>query len=85
MPQDPMGDTSKAQQQIADMKQAAKEKDIQEKAKRMGYSYVNLLHFMVNPDLKDFVPQEKSMKAKVCSASLTAKSYSRRASQQTRR
>lgn len=56
--------TSKAQQQIAGLKQEAKEKDIQEKAKRMGYPYVNLLHFAVNPDLKDFIPQEKSVKAK---------------------
>jgi len=56
--------TSKAQQQIANLKQEAKEKDIQEKAKRMGYPYVNLLHFSVNSDLRDFIPQEKSIKAK---------------------
>lgn len=64
MPQDPADMTSKAQQQIAGMKQEAKEKDIQEKAKRMGYPYVNLLHFSVNPDLKSFIPQEKAVKAK---------------------
>ena len=45
--QDPNDFTSKAQQQIAGLKQEAKEKDIQEKAKRMGYPYVNLLHFFV--------------------------------------
>lgn len=55
---------SKAQEQIAGLKQEAKEKDIQERAKRMGYPYVNLLHFMVNPDLREFVPEEKSLKAK---------------------
>jgi len=54
MPQDPMDMTSKAQQQIAGMKQEAKEKDIQKKAKEMGYPYVNLLHFLVNPDLQSF-------------------------------
>ena len=56
--------TSKAQRQIAGLNQEAKEKDIQDKAKRLGYPYVNLLHFSVNPDLKDFIPQEKSLKAK---------------------
>ena len=56
--------TSKAQQQIAGLKQEAKEQDIQEKAKRLGYPYVNLLHFSVNPDLQHFIPQEKSLKAK---------------------
>ncbi len=62
---DPQSDfTSKAQQQIAGLKQEAKEKDIQEKAKRMGYPYVNLLHFAVNPDLATFIPQEKAVKAK---------------------
>jgi len=56
--------TSKAQRQIAGVKQEAKEKDIQEKAKRMGYPYVNLLHFSVNSDLRDFIPQDKSVTAK---------------------
>lgn len=56
--------TSKAQQQIAGLRQEAKEKDIQEKAKRMGYPYVNLLHFAVNSDLAAFIPQEKAVKAK---------------------
>jgi len=64
MPQDPADMTSKAQQQIAGLNQEAKEKDIQEKAKRMGYPYVNLLHFSVNADLREFIPQEKSTKAK---------------------
>ena len=64
MPQDPADMTSKAQQHIAGLHQEAKEKDIQEKAKRLGYPYVNLLHFAVNADLKDFIPQEKSAKAK---------------------
>lgn len=61
---EPVDFTSKAQQQIANIRQEAKEKDIQEKAKRMGYPYVNLLHFTVNSDLKDFLPAEKSLKAK---------------------
>ncbi len=43
--------------------QEAKEKDVQDKAKRMGYPYVNLLHFSVNPDMKDFIPEE-AVKAK---------------------
>ncbi len=64
MPQDPKDLTSKAQTQIAGLNQEAKEKDIQDKAKRLGYPYVNLLSFSVNTDLKDFVPQEKSVKAK---------------------
>ncbi len=64
MPQDPADLTSKAQMQIAGMHQEAKENDVQEKAKRIGYPYVNLLHFSVNPDLKDFIPKEKSIKAK---------------------
>jgi len=64
MPQDPADFTSKAQRQIAGMHQEAKEQDIQEKAKRMGYPYVNLLHFSVNPDLQSFIPQEKAVKAK---------------------
>ena len=64
MPQDPANITSKAQQQIAGMKQEAKEKDIQERAKRRGYPYVNLLNFSVNPDLAEFIPQEKALKAK---------------------
>ena len=61
---DPADITSKAQRQIANLNQEAKEKDIQEKAKRMGYPYVNLLHFAVNADLRNFIPQEKSAKAK---------------------
>lgn len=56
--------TSKIQSQIANMKQLAKEKDIQGKAKKMGYQYVNLLRFAVNPDLASFIPKEKSLKAK---------------------
>ena len=56
--------TSKAQQQIAGLNQEAKERDIQEKAKRLGLPYVNLLHFAVNGDLRSFVPEEKSLKAK---------------------
>ncbi|MBN2307006.1 type II/IV secretion system protein [Candidatus Peregrinibacteria bacterium] len=64
MPDSQSDFTSKAQQQIAGLKQEAKEKDIQEKAKRMGYPYVNLLHFSVNRDLKDFIPQGKSLQAK---------------------
>ncbi|MBU0706266.1 GspE/PulE family protein [Patescibacteria group bacterium] len=64
MPDSTSDFTSKAQQQIAGMKQEAKEQDIREKAKRMGYPYVNLLHFSVNPDLRAFISQEKSVKAK---------------------
>lgn len=55
---------SKAQQQIAQMQQEAKEKDVQEKAKRLGLPYVNLLRFSVNPDLAGFIPQEKAEKAR---------------------
>ncbi len=56
--------TSKAQRQIADMKQQEKERDIQEKAKRLGMPYVNLLRFSVNRDLETFIPKEKSVTAK---------------------
>ena len=55
---------SLAQQQIANLAQEEKEKAVQEKAKQLGLSYVNLLRFRVNPDLEHFVPKEKSLKAK---------------------
>lgn len=55
---------SKAQQHIFDLNQEAKEKDVQQKAKRAGYPYVNLLRFTLNPDLANFIPKEKSIKSK---------------------
>ncbi len=55
---------SSAQQHIAAITQQAKEKDVQEKAKRLNYPYVNLLRFALNSDLEHFIPKEKSLKAK---------------------
>jgi type IV pilus assembly protein PilB len=56
--------TTKAQRQIAGLMQQEKERDVQNKAKRLGIPYVNLLRFSVNSDLADFIPEEKSLKAK---------------------
>ena len=56
--------TSKAQQQIAGLMQQEKEKDVQKKAQHLGLPYVNLLRFSVNRDLAEFIPSEKSYKAK---------------------
>jgi len=64
--QPPLGhiQATKAQQQISNINQEMKEKDIQGKAKRLGLPYVNLLRFSVNRDLASFIPREKSIKAK---------------------
>ena len=61
---DPLMGTSKAQQQIDGIQQDSKEKNVQEKAKKMGYPYVNLLRFSVNSDLEHFIPKQKSINLK---------------------
>jgi type IV pilus assembly protein PilB len=64
MPQITEPQVSAAQKGIANINQEMKEKDVQERAKRLGMPYVNLLRFAVNSDLADFIPEEQSRAAK---------------------
>ena len=57
------GTSNTVQNQISDINQSFKERDVQEKAKKLGLPYVNLINIPLNPDYAKFVSQEDSGKA----------------------
>jgi type IV pilus assembly protein PilB len=57
------GSTIKVQNDIRDINQSFKERDIQEKAKTLDIPYVNLILFPINPDFSKYLSQEDSQNA----------------------
>ena len=53
-------DANQSGSHLQDINQEFKEKEVQEKAKELGFSYINLLNFKVNPDILQLLNEEDS-------------------------